>query len=78
MEENNIPEWKELLEERKCLLEKVGLLKKLLDNPKTKMNRNEWKMLDRQIDVMREYLNILTERCIYYNLIDNPFCKYSY
>lgn len=42
------------------------------------MNRSEWKMLDRQIGVMEGYLDILTERCIYYDLIDNPLYKYNY
>lgn len=58
-----------LVEERKELLEKTLKLKEAIENPEMKLNSREWEMLHHQFHVMREYLQVLTDRCIYYGLI---------
>ncbi len=59
-----------LVEERSQLLYRTITLKKHLDDPEVKHNRMEWEMLQRQFCAMREYLQILTDRCVYYGLIE--------
>lgn len=58
-----------LKEEREQLLQRTLDLKAAFDNPDFKVNNNEWEMLRRQFSCMREYLQVLTDRCIYYGLI---------
>lgn len=62
--------WKErLIKERTELLNKTIKLKNHIDNPDIKHNNSEWGLLCRQFAIMQEYVQILTDRCIYYNLI---------
>ena len=69
--ENGCDCWeRRLVEERQSLLEKTLRLQKYVESPDTKLNRHEWAMLTRQLSVMKEYLQVLTERCAYYNLIE--------
>ena len=64
-------DWKvRLKEERIALLEKTLKLKNFMDNPDSKLSRREWEMLNNQYYHMREYLQALTDRCIYYNIIE--------
>lgn len=58
-----------LKEERTNLLQKTINLKAALDDPDFKLNHEEWSMLMRQYSAMREYLQVLTDRCKYYGLI---------
>lgn len=75
--EGNCPEpalelWKvRLLEERRELLARTIKLKKAFDNPEMKLSKREWDMLYYQYSCMREYLQILTDRCVYYGLIES-------
>lgn len=70
MNEQELPEWQlRLLQERKELLEKTIKLKKTFDNPDMKLNTTEWRMLRAQFGHMRDYLQALTDRCVYYGLI---------
>lgn len=70
-EKTQLPEWQErLLEERKELMERTIKLNKFLNNPDTKLNGREWRMLEGQASCMRDYLQILTTRCVYYGLLD--------
>lgn len=64
-------EWKtRLIEERKDLLEKTIKLKKAFDNPELAMSDKEWQMLHEQFYAMKNYLQILTDRCIFYGLME--------
>lgn len=66
-----VPIWKErLIAERKELAERVIKLKKFLENPDTKLHRKEWDMLEEQSRAMLHYLRMLTQRCIFYGLIE--------
>lgn len=68
---NKPEDWKvRLVEEREDLLKRTIALKNAFDNPEFKVNSTEWEMLRSQLCAMREYLQILTNRCKYYNLID--------
>ena len=58
-----------LVEERKELLEKTIKLKNAIDDPEMKLNAQECEMLRCQFNAMRDYLQILTNRCVYYKLI---------
>lgn len=63
--------WKErLVQERKDLLTKCIALKRHIDCPENKHNCVEWEMLRRQFNLMRDYIQALTDRCIYYGLIE--------
>lgn len=67
-----VEDWKtRLVEERKQLLERTIKLKKAMDNPDMKLNNKEWDMLKHQFCSMREYLQALTDRCVYYELIES-------
>lgn len=67
---NTSSEWQaRLVEERSELLTKVLNLKSTLNDEKVKLNCVEWEMLRCQFGAMREYLQALTDRCVYYNLI---------
>lgn len=63
--------WKvRLLEERRELLARTIKLKKAFDNPEMKLSNREWEMLHSQYSYMREYLQVLTDRCVYHGLIE--------
>ena len=67
----SIPSWQmRLLEERDELLRRTIALKNTFFNPEMKLNEQEWQMLHRQFDYMKAYLQALTDRCIYYKLIE--------
>lgn len=71
--------WQErLVEERKQLLERTISLKKTFDDPTMLLNETEWSMLRCQYGAMREYLQALTDRCIYYGLIEAGDLGLSY
>lgn len=77
MEKENLggclmPDWQaKLVEERAELLKKTLALKNTLDDKKNlKLSNREWEMLRSQFCVMREYVQILTDRCVYYGLIE--------
>ena len=79
-EKTQLPEWQErLLEERKELMERTIKLGKFLDDPDAKLNHEEWKMLEAQYHHMKEYLQILTTRCVRYGLLEaiNLYLDYS-
>ena len=64
--------WQEkLIQERLDLMQKTIQLKKTLDDPEVKLNRKEWDLLLRQSYIMTDYLQVLTERCAYYGLIES-------
>ena len=60
-----------LVEERKELLYRTIELKKAMDDPEMKLNNREWEMLRAQFCFMRDYLQALTDRCVYYGLIES-------
>lgn len=60
-----------LKEERTELLQRTIKLKKYMDSPNTKLNSKEWEMIRYQLNAMREYLQALTDRCVYYELIES-------
>lgn len=60
-----------LRDERNEVLWRTVKLKKHMDDPEAKHNRMEWEMLQRQFCAMREYLQVLTDRCVYYGLIES-------
>ena len=65
-------DWKtHLTEERKDLLEKVIKLKKAFDNPSLAMTHREWEMLREQFFAMQNYLRALTDRCVFYGLMES-------
>lgn len=67
-----MPDWQaRLVEERAELLKKTIALKNTLDDKKNlKLSNREWEMLRLQFGIMREYVQILTDRCVYYGLIE--------
>ena len=42
-----------------------------MDDPDMKLNNREWEMLRAQFCFMRDYLQALTDRCVYYGLIES-------
>lgn len=58
-------------EERTELLQRTIKLKNFTDSPNTKLSRKEWEMLMSQLHAMVEYLQALTDRCVYYELIES-------
>ena len=67
-----LPTWQmRLVEERKELLYRTIKLKKAMDDPEKKLNNREWEMLRAQFCFMRDYLQALTDRCVYYGLIES-------
>lgn len=71
-EKKQFEDWQlRLKEEREVLLKKAIKLKHFIDNPESKVNFTEWKLLERQMGAMREYLFTLTQRCRYYGLIES-------
>lgn len=72
-------DWKtRLVEERKELLERTIKLKRAMDNPEMKLNNREWDMLRCQFFAMKEYLRVLTDRCVYYELIESDDLEIHY
>ena len=68
---NDIPAWQERLkQERTELLEKTIKLKVFMEDPNAKLSKREWDMLQRQFSFMRDYLQALTDRCVYYGLLE--------
>lgn len=67
-----------LREERTELLQRTIKLKKFIDSPNTKLNKNEWEMLMGQLQAMKEYLQALTDRCVYYELIESGDLRIHY
>lgn len=66
------PNWGDrLIEERKEILERCIALKKAMDSPDMKLNQEEWGLLHNQFSSMRDYLQALTNRCVYYGLIES-------
>lgn len=69
---NDAPEWQlRLKQERADLLERTLKLRAFMDSPDSKLNKKEWDMLQRQFSYMREYLQALTDRCVYYGLLES-------
>lgn len=70
-EKKQFEDWQlRLKAEREELLKKAEKLKNFIENPESKANYREWKMMTKQLSAMREYLVVLTERCKYYELIE--------
>lgn len=67
-----------LKDERTELLERTLRLKAFMDDPNTKLSKREWDMLQRQFSFMRDYLQALTDRCVYYGLLEaaNLYLEY--
>lgn len=80
MEENKqLEDWQErLLDERKQLLERTLKLTRSFKNPDIKLSQHEWHMLHRQESAMREYLQALTDRCVYYGLLEEGSLHLEY
>lgn len=71
--------WKErLIQERTELLNRTIKLKNHIDSPNNKHNNIEWEMLHKQFHMMKEYLQVLTDRCIYYELIPSEDLNLHY
>lgn len=71
-DDDGLAPWqRRLVEERKELLYRTIKLKKAMDDPDMKLNNREWEMLRAQFCFMRDYLQALTDRCVYYNLIES-------
>lgn len=67
-----LEDWKlRLLEERANLLNNTIKLKNTIDSSDMKLTCKEWDMLREQYHAMREYLQVLTDRCVYYELIEH-------
>ena len=67
-----LEDWKlRLLEERANLLNNTIKLKNAIDSPDMKLTCKEWDMLREQYHAMLEYLQVLTDRCVYYELIEH-------
>ena len=67
-----LEDWKlRLLNERTSLLSNTIKLKNAIDSPDMKLTCKEWDMLREQYHAMREYLQVLTDRCVYYGLIEH-------
>ena len=67
-----LEDWKfRLLDERTNLLRNTIKLKNAIDSPDMKLTCKEWDMLREQYHAMREYLQVLTDRCVYYGLIEH-------
>lgn len=60
-----------LKQERTELLERTLKLKQHIENPDSKHNKQEWDMLQRQFSFMRDYLQALTDRCVYYGILES-------
>lgn len=76
---NKPEDWKvRMIEERDELLKRTIALQKAFDNPEFKLNSREWEMLRSQLCAMREYLQTLTDRCIYYKLIESADLSLRY
>ena len=73
MEENvQMAPWLwELKQERTELLERTLKLKQYMEDPNSRLNQHEWNMLQRQFSFMRDYLQALTDRCVYYKLLES-------
>ncbi len=77
--DNYRPEWQDrLVEERKELLDKMIKLKNMIDDGVLKLSRKEWRMLECQYEAMRNYLQVLTDRCVFYNIISAADLGISY
>ena len=71
--------WQErLIAERKELLDKTIKLKNMLDDGSKLLSRQEWHMLECQYEAMRSYLQVLTDRCVYYKIIPAGNINLSY
>lgn len=67
-----LEDWKfRLLDERTNLLRNTIKLKNAIDSSDMKLTCKEWDMLRVQYHAMREYLQALTDRCVYYGLIEH-------
>ena len=60
-----------LKDERTDLLERTLRLKQHMEDPDSKHNKQEWDMLQRQFSFMRDYLQALTDRCVYYGILES-------
>ena len=60
-----------LKDERTELLERTLRLKQHMEDPDSKHNKQEWDMLQRQFSFMRDYLQALTDRCVYYGILES-------
>ena len=74
MEENvqkvTLELWQErLVAERKELLDRTIKLKNMFDDGSRQLSRKEWRMLECQYEAMRSYLQVLTDRCVFYKII---------
>lgn len=56
--------------EREELLERLKKLSAFCNDPNSKMNYREWQLLQDQLRAMRNYADIITCRCKYYELIE--------
>ena len=76
---NEVEDWQtRLLAERKELLDKTLKLKSVFADPEKKLSEIEWDMLRHQYGAMRDYLQALTDRCVYYELIDSGNLDLNY
>lgn len=82
-EKSQMESWlSRLKDERTELLERTLRLKQHIEDPDSKHNKQEWEMLQSQFSFMRDYLQVLTDRCVYYGILESanlyleyPSCK---
>lgn len=66
---NSVSEWQQRLEDETLEVHnKLRKLKAAFLNSELKMSWKEWNLLQRQMEVMVDYLDILEERCQMYGL----------
>ena len=67
-----------LKQERTELLERTLKLRQHIDDPDSKHTKQEWDMLQRQFSFMRDYLQALTDRCVYYGILESANLHLEY
>lgn len=67
-----------LKDERTELLERTLRLKVHMDHPESLHNKQEWDMIQRQYYAMRDYLQALTDRCVYYGILESANLNLEY
>lgn len=72
------PWLRELKQERDELLQKTLKLKVFMEDPNSKLNKQEWDMIQRQFCYQRDYLQALTDRCVYYGILESANLHLEY
>lgn len=62
---------KKLREEKEDIRTKICNLHDFIDNTDNKLSEIEWRLLRRQLNVMQEFYEILSDRCRLYGIEDD-------